>query len=126
MQQLDQGPQSAAQTVLSTQDSAMGIALVQFANSFGPAIFVSVAQNVFTARLSADLAEYAPELNATSISTAGLSELRNKVGPQNLADALLSFDRALGQTFNLGVALTCLSLLGSAGMEWRSVKKKQN
>lgn len=122
----DQGPQSAAQTVLAPQDSAIGIALVQFANSFGPAIFVSVAHTIFTGRLIVDLKQYAPELNATALSTMGLSDLKEHVGLEHLAGALLGYDQALVQTFYLGVALTCLSSVGALGMEWRSVKKKQN
>lgn len=121
----DQGPQSAAQTVLSSQDSAIGIALVQFANSFGPAVFVSVAQTIFTGRLTADLRKFAPELNATSLSTMGLSDLKDHVGPENIAGALMGYDQAVIQTFYLGVALSCFSCLGAVGMEWRSMKKKQ-
>lgn len=120
-----QGPQSAAQTVLSPQDAPIGIALMQFANSFGPAVFVSVAQTIFTGRLTADLSKYAPELNAEALSTMGLADLKQRLGPENLAGALLGYDKALMQTFYLGVALTCLSIVGSAGMEWRSVKQKK-
>ena len=120
-----QGPQSAAQTVLSPHDAAIGIALMQFANSFGPAVFVSVAQTIFTGRLVADLEAYAPRLNASSLVKMGLADLKEHVGPGNLAGALLGYDRALMQTFYLGVGLTCLSLVGSVGMEWRSVKPKK-
>lgn len=120
-----QGPQSAAQTVLPPRDAAIGIALIQFANSFGPAVFVSVAQTIFTGRLTADLSKYAPEVNVDALSTMGLADLKERVGAENLAGALLGYDRALMQTFYLGVALTCCSIVGSAGMEWRSVKQKQ-
>lgn len=123
---LDQGPQSAAQSVLSPQDSAIGIALIQFANSFGPAIFVSVAQTIFAGHLTADLAKYAPELDVAALDNMGLSDLKRQFGPEDLAGALMGYDKAVRQMLYLGVALTCLSSLGSVGMEWRSVKRKQS
>ena len=120
-----QAPQIAAQTILSPQDAPMGIAVVQFMQGLGPAIFISAAQTLFTTRLAADLAEYAGSLNATTLETMGLSDLKRHIGAKNLEGALLGYDKAVTQTFYLPVALTCLSLLGTVGMEWRSVKKKQ-
>jgi hypothetical protein len=120
-----QAPQVAAQTILSQQDAPMGIAVVQFMQGLGPAIFVSAAQTLFTTRLTTDLGKFAPSLNSTALETMGLSDLKQHMGAKNLQGVLLGYDKAITQTFYLPVALTCLSFLGTVGMEWRSVKKKQ-
>lgn len=120
-----QAPQSAANTVLSTADAPMGIAVIQFMQGLGPAICVSAAQTLFTSRLIADLGEFAPGLNAKALETMGLSDLKKNIGAKNLAGVLLGYDKAVTQTFYLPVALTCLTLVGTLGMEWRSVKKKR-
>jgi hypothetical protein len=61
-----QAPQVAAQTILSQQDAPIGIAVVQFMQGLGPAIFVSAAQTLFTARLTTDLGKFAPiEFNSS-------------------------------------------------------------
>ena len=120
-----QAPQVAAQTILSQADAPMGIAVVQFMQMLGPAIFVSVAQTLFTQRLTADLGTYAPGLNTTSLETMGLEDLKRHIGAENLKEVLLGYDDAVRQTFCLPVALACFTLVGSLGMEWRSVKKKR-
>jgi hypothetical protein len=120
-----QAPQVAAQTILSQQDAPMGIAVVQFMQGLGPAIFVSAAQTLFTARLTSDLGTFAPSLNSTALETMGLADLKQHVGVENLQGVLLGYDNAVTQTFYLPTTLTCLSFLGTLGMEWRSVKEKQ-
>lgn len=121
-----QGPQVAAQTILDPKDASIGIALIQFTNSFGPAVFVSVAQTVFTGRLIADLEKFAPVLSdPAALATNGLADLKERVGKEDLGGALMEYDKALMQTFYLPVALAALGLVGASGMEWRSVKKKK-
>lgn len=120
-----QAPQVAAQTILSQADAPMGIAVVQFMQGLGPAIGVSAAQTIFTNRLTADLGRFAPDLNATALEHMGLADLKKHIGAKNLEGVLVGYDKAVTQTFYLPVALTCLSLVGTLGMEWRSVKKKR-
>ena len=114
-----QGPQSAAQTVLSPHDAAIGIALMQFANSFGPAVFVSIAQTIFTGRLAANLEAYAPRLNASSLVKMGLADLKEHVGLENLAGALLGYDPCTDADFlpRCWVDLSFIGRIGGDGME---------
>ena len=119
-------PLMAAQTVLSPTDVPIGIACVQFAQYLGPAIFISVAQTIFASRLVADLSTYAPGVDAHAIENLGLSDLKRFIGDRNLAGALLGYDKAVIQAFYLPLALSCAGIIGSLGMEWRSVKKKRS
>jgi hypothetical protein len=119
-------PQSAVQMALPKADASMGLAVILFAEQFGPAVFVSAAQNIFQNRLTDNLHELVPSLNATGIEAIGLSDVKSLVGPEYLDDALLGFDKSLAQTWYLAVALACITMIGSATMEWKSVKQKRN
>lgn len=119
-----QSPVIAAQTVLPPRDAPIGMAAVNFAKACGPAVSLAAAQTLFTTRLASDMAEFAPGVNATALGSMGLSDLAGFVGKENLVGALNGYDHAVAQTFYLTVGLTCVSLVGSLVMEWRSVKKK--
>ncbi|KAK3670712.1 hypothetical protein LTR78_009404 [Recurvomyces mirabilis] len=121
-----QGPQSAAQTVLSDADGPLGLAVILFAQHFGSALFGSIAQTIFTNRLAANLHDLVPGLNASSVASMGFSEIRGAVAASRLQEVLLGLDRSLIQTWYLGVGLACMTMLGSISMEWVSVKHKKN
>lgn len=117
-----QAPQSAVQTVLPEKDASMGLAVIIFAQSFGPAVFIAVAQTIFLNRLSENLEVLVPGLSPGALGSMGLTELKSLVGDDNLERALGIFDRSMTQTWYLAVGLACVTMVGSLGMEWRSVK----
>lgn len=120
------GPQLAAQTVLEAKDVPMGISVIVFAQNFGPAFFVAVAQTIFSGRLAADVKLYAPGIDPSTFESMGFSGLGSQIRTGNGTGALVSYDKAIAQTFYLPLTLTCLTLLGSAAMEWTSVKTKRS
>lgn len=121
-----QAPQVAAQTVLSSKEVTMGMAIIIFGSALGPTVMITAAQSIFQARLVADVEQTAPGANTTAIEHMGLSEIRKAIGPARLKKVLLGYDKAVMQTLYLPVALACLTMLGSVTMERRSVKKKRN
>ena len=68
-----QSPQFAAQTILSEEDEYIGLAVIIFAQNFGPAVFLSVAQTVLSNRIVGNLRKYAPSVDAEDLITAGLT-----------------------------------------------------
>ena len=121
-----QTSQLAVQTALSPSDAPLGLGVIVFAQGFGPALFVSIAQTIFSNRLATNLHHLAPHLNVSSIENMGLSELKASVGPENLDKVLLGFHDSLSETWYLPVALCSFTLVGSLALEWRSVKQKNN
>ncbi|KAE8349168.1 major facilitator superfamily domain-containing protein [Aspergillus coremiiformis] len=121
-----QGPQVAAQTVLSAEDSPMGIAVIIFAQNFGPALFVAIAQSIFTAQLLARLGTILPTLDLYSLSAMRIADLEQYVPAADIPRVIEGYDQALTTTFILPVGLACASMLGALGMEWRSVKQQQS
>ena len=112
-----------ASTVLAQADIAVGTAMVLFVNLFGGAVFVAVAQNLFASHLVEKLlALNIPGVDPQAILHAGATNLRNVVGPEHLAQVLVEYNDAIVQTFRLGMIMSCISIVGALGVEWRSVK----
>ncbi|KAL8829338.1 MAG: hypothetical protein Q9191_002067 [Dirinaria sp. TL-2023a] len=116
----------AAQTVLALVDIPIGTALMVFIQLLGGAMFVTIAQNIFTNHLvSGILAIQIPDLDPKQIVQSGATHLRRQIPDVYLPQVLIAYDEALVKTFQVALCLACLSLLGAVGMEWRSVKNKQ-
>jgi MFS family permease len=117
-----QAPNLAAQTVLKTRDVPIGTTLMFFSQLMGGAIFTSVAQNVLNNELLRRLSPL-PGFKPTFISEGGATELASMLPPELLQPVLRGYNEALRTVFHVGLILTCLTVLGAVGMEWRSVKK---
>ncbi|KAL7966972.1 efflux pump antibiotic resistance protein [Trichoderma sp. SZMC 28014] len=120
-----QAPQSAVQTVLPASDVPLGLSVILFAQNFGPALFVAVAQTIFTNQLSTNLKGLGIALSPGEIEKLGLTDLKRAISPTLWKDTLDSIDKSLVQTWYLVIGLTCVTMIGSLSMEWRSVKEKR-
>lgn len=121
-----QGPQSAVQTVLSNADGPLGLSVILFAQQFGPALSVSVAQAIFLNRLVVNLRDVVPGLGSKTLQTLGVGELKSLVSQENMSQFLGGVDRSVVETWYLPLGFSCVSMFGSLMMEWRSVKEKKN
>lgn len=119
------GPQTAVQTVLPAEDVPLGLSIMLFAQSFGPAISVPIAQVLFTNRLSDNLDGVVPSFNGTEISNSGLTEMVTNMPESVTREVLVAIDRSLGQTWYLVAGLASFAIVGSLMTEWRSVKEKR-
>ncbi|KAJ8069761.1 hypothetical protein OCU04_000180 [Sclerotinia nivalis] len=114
-----------AQTVLPLKDIAVGTAAVLFVNLFGGAIFVAVAQNIFASNLIHKLlALNIQGLDPHAILYAGATNLRDVVGPEHIEKVLVQYNDAIVKVFQLGLIMSCLSIVGALGVEWKSIKKE--
>lgn len=120
-----QQPLIAVQTVLPIADVPVGTALIMFIQTFGGALFVSVAQNVFTNRLLTGLLQEAQGFDPAMILRFGATTLKDAVPSQFLPGVLVAYNDALTSTWYVSVAMACLSGIGAASLEWRSVKGKK-
>ncbi|KAF4332766.1 major facilitator superfamily transporter [Fusarium beomiforme] len=119
------GPQTAVQTVLTAEDVPLGLSIMLFAQSFGPALCVPIAQVLFTNRLSVNLGGITSGLNGTNISNSGLTEMVSDFPDSVSSEVLVVIDKSLGQTWYLVVGLASVAMLGSLMTEWQSVKQKR-
>ncbi|KAJ7160525.1 major facilitator superfamily domain-containing protein [Mycena crocata] len=133
-----QQPMLAAQTVLSIQDVPTGTSLVLFMESLGEfihtlfslvdlfefiggAIFVSVAQNVFSNKLIAGLTSKVPGVNPDLVLDS-VTSLRNFVDAGYLPAVLSVYNQAVVSTFYVATAMACLSMTATLAIEWKNVR----
>lgn len=121
-----QGSQTAVQATLSAADVNLGIGIILFGQSMGPAVFIAIAQVIFTNELSSTLRDIVPGLTPADIAYHGLGDIKNIVPVQRWDEAVIGIDRSLVRTWYLSVALACTTIVGSLLIEWRSVKQKQS
>lgn len=119
-----QAPNMAAQTVLPRNEVSIGISVLFFGQTLFGAIFVSVGQNVLDNQLAKRLAGIS-SITSKQLQTAGITGLFDLISPENHTAALEAYNDSLRICFQVGLILACLSILGAAGMEWRSVKKNK-
>jgi MFS family permease len=119
-------PMTAVQTSLPPEDVSLGLSIVLFAQHFGPAVSVAVAQVLFTNQLSSNLADILPNSSSLAIGNIGLKEITERAPAALHAKLLWGISRSLSNTWYVAVGLTCATLVGSLLMEWRSVKEKES
>ncbi|KAJ4992876.1 hypothetical protein SVAN01_01580 [Stagonosporopsis vannaccii] len=121
-----QQPTMMAQIVLPKEDQPTGVALMFFGQNLGGAIFVSVAQNVFTDALASKLTSL-PELHLdkAAIVRMGATSIEGLVVPQDKGIIIKSYRDALRNAFLVGVGLVAISMIGAALVEWRSTKESR-
>ncbi|KAL0570431.1 MFS sugar transporter [Marasmius crinis-equi] len=121
-----QQPVLAAQTVLPLHDVPSGTAIIMFAQTAGGALFLSVAQNVFTNKLVAEIIKNAPGVNPMTVLGAGATVVRSVVPQESLTSVIKAYNQALVNAFYVSVAMACLSVVGSGFIEWKNVKESGN
>ena len=84
-----QQPIVAVQTVVDMEDVPTATAILSFAQTIGGSFFISVAQSVFSSRLTRELAAKAPSLDPSLVLDGGVSDLTAHV-PQQYFPAVIS------------------------------------
>ena len=122
-----QQPLLAAQTVLPLEDVPIGTASVMFIQILGGALFVAVAQNIFTNTLLKNILATLPSIRPDLIIQNGATKIREVPGitADNLDQLLVAYNGALTKTFQVALILACISIFGAIAMEWKSVKGKK-
>ncbi|GIK00865.1 hypothetical protein Aspvir_004894 [Aspergillus viridinutans] len=118
-----QQPNLAAQTVLPRKDVPVGIAVMFFSQLLGAAVFVPVGENVLANQLMLRLSGV-PGIDANIVTSGGATSLLSLV-PLDLRETVLTaYNEALRKVFQIGFIVACLTILGSASLEWVSILKK--
>ncbi|KAJ4234372.1 hypothetical protein NW759_001363 [Fusarium solani] len=119
-----QQPSMAAQTVLSQSDVSIGISLMFFSQSLGGAVFICIGQSIFVNYLSDGL-KAVSGINTQAILEAGATALSDLVPASKLHEVLVVYNDALQKAFIVVVAVSAFMVVPALGMEWRTVKNKQ-
>jgi Major Facilitator Superfamily len=114
----------AVQRCLPNRDVPVGTAVIFFFQTFGGALFMSVAQNTFITKF-VDQLQGIPGVNPAIIGSTGATSLRLQVPPAVLPQVIDAYNYGVTQgPFFVSMITGCLSIFGAIGMEWLSVKDK--
>jgi hypothetical protein len=119
-----QMPLIAVQAVLQPSQIPVAMALLVFANTFGGAIFLTIADSIFSNGLSELLARYLPNVNADKVIAAGGTGVRDAVSVDDLPGALLAYAQSVDRVFYLAAAAAVGCFLISWNMGWKDIRKK--
>ena len=117
-------PLVAIQTVLDKTEIPIATALVLFNQLFGAAVFVSVGNSVLDNKLTSYISATVPGIDASAAVGAGATNIQNVIPAQYLEGVIEQYNYALTQVFVLVTIMACLTAIGSAAVEWKSVKGK--
>lgn len=118
-----QVPALVPQVILAAADVPVGISLMIFCQLVGSAIFAAVGESMLSIQLHSRLATI-EGIDLGLLASSSATDILNKV-PEALRDAVVvEFNEALRAVFQIGLLVCCISIIGPATLEWRSVKKK--
>ncbi|KAJ5343676.1 major facilitator superfamily domain-containing protein [Penicillium brevicompactum] len=111
-----------ASVAVAPIDMAMTTSILTFVQTLSSAILLPVGQSVFQNQLSANLISSLPGVDISQIMHSGATGFREHLRPGELPLALEAYNKALCQTFYVGVAAAALSIFGPIFMDWLSLK----
>ncbi len=120
-----QQPLMAVQNVLHIKDVPVGTSLLIFLQTLGGSLFVSVGQNVLQNKLMPGLIKYAPAIDPSIVLNTGATSIQSTIPEDVLPGVTLAYNYALTQAFIVAASMAALSVIGSASMEWKSMKGKK-
>jgi hypothetical protein len=120
-----QQPLIAVQTVLDISQVPIGTSVIIFLQTLGGALFVSVAENIFTNKLVQDLAKYAPSIDPKVVLNTGATSIQSSINKADLAGVTLAYNNALTQVFLTASIMAAITIVGALAIEWKSVKGKK-
>ncbi|CAM1509629.1 Fc.00g033680.m01.CDS01 [Cosmosporella sp. VM-42] len=118
-----QSPNLAAQTVLPAIDVPIGISLMFFSQLLGASVFISVGENVLGNQLLQRLSNISG-INPSLVTSSGATSLLSSLPASQRPTVLTAYNESLREVFQIGLALSCLTILGTAALEWKSILKK--
>lgn len=89
----------------------------------GGAVFLSIAESLFTNNLIASLESNAPGVNPGQVVATGATQLRGVFSSDQLQGILLAYMDGLRSAFTLVIALAGSATLVSLGAPWVNIKK---
>nr|WPM83327.1 ProsI [Phaeosphaeria sp.] len=117
-----QQPLIVVQTILPLTQVSIGTSLMYFLQSIGGALFIAIAQNVFTNKLASDLARYVPDLDASIVLRSGATSLQQTVPASQLPLVQRAYNNAITRAFLVATIMAALTLVGALLVEWKNIK----
>ncbi|CAG8932599.1 unnamed protein product [Penicillium salamii] len=112
----------AVQNSLPPKDIPIATATVMFAQTLGGAVFISVAQNIFTNDLVKNLLHISG-VDPARVLDLGATALQNSISEDILPAVIGAYNNALVKAFYVSVAMGAVSIAGACSIKWKTVKR---
>ncbi|KAJ5707954.1 hypothetical protein N7488_007755 [Penicillium malachiteum] len=121
-----QQPYTAVQTVLPETSVATALVVLSFTQEVGGIVALSVAQNMFTNRLTRNLTKEVPGLDPEIVLKSGALGIKNIIPEEFTAGVKSAYNDAVIDIYYLALVLTCLTVVGAEFIEWKSVREEKD
>lgn len=118
-------PIIVAQGVVEPTDLSSATAMLLFFQTLAGAIFISVAQSIFSNELVHAVAKNVPSVNPGEVVLIGATDIRSAFSPDIVPGIIQSFMTALQKTYVLAIACAALSAVTAfaiAVFDWKTLK----
>ncbi|CAG8401213.1 unnamed protein product [Penicillium salamii] len=112
----------AVQNSLPPNDIPIATATVMFSQTLGGAVFISVAQNIFTNELVKNLLHISG-VDPDRVLDLGATALQNSISKDILPAVIAAYNNALVKAFCVSVAMGAVSIVGACSIKWKTVKR---
>ncbi|KAF2259657.1 putative MFS multidrug transporter [Lojkania enalia] len=119
-----QMPILAVQNTVPPQQMPLAMALTIFSQSFGAAVFLSIAELIFSNSFRALLAKDVPSVDGQRVIEAGATAFRGLVSGSDLGGVLVAYADSIDRVFYMAAAMAAACFVFAFGMGWKSLKKK--
>ncbi|GAW16646.1 hypothetical protein ANO14919_060820 [Xylariales sp. No.14919] len=111
------------QNSVSPQQISIATALIFWAQSLGPTIFLPLYNTIFRTSLTSELAKQAPQVDAQAVVDAGVTAFRRVVEPRYLPNVLKAYSDSIDRIFYLATSAGALAVFVVWGMGWKDIRK---
>lgn len=115
-------PLLAVQNTVPPQLLPIAMALVIFSQSFGAAVFLSLAETIFSNSFRTLISEFAPSVDGQSIIDAGATGFRKIIFGADLTGVLLAYAKSIDRVFYMAAGMGAGCFVFAMGMGWKNLK----
>lgn len=120
-----QQPMIIVQSSLPAGDIPTATAINMFSQTLGGAVFISIAENLFSNHLLTNMLKNVPPMVAKQVQEAGATGIRDVVPPTWLPGVLSAYSDAITYCFYPGVGMASCAIGGAMLVEWICIKGKK-
>lgn len=104
---------------------SVAMSILVFCQTFGGAIFLTLAETILTASLRTQIPIYASGVDPEVVIAAGATAVRDVVPLKELTGVLEAYARSIDRVFYLTVGASVGIFIFAWGMKWTDVRKKK-
>lgn len=120
-----QQPMIIVQSALPASDVPTATAVNMFSQTLGGAVFIAIAENLFSNNLATNLLHNVPPLIVAQVQKAGATGIRDVVPANWLPGVLRAYSDAITECFYPGVGVASFAIVGAILVEWICIKGKK-